>query len=94
MRSSTSRCLIAASSRRIVASRALSFARIAAFMSSLIWSFKLIASPGEKKYGMPERPGINTKTRLRACSSGFARIRHRQPAAWDYRRAAWPSCGA
>src|SRR4029077_5658734 len=34
MRSSTSRCLIAASSRRTVASRSLSPARIAVFMSS------------------------------------------------------------
>src|SRR6185436_9113013 len=40
MRSSTSFCFMAARSRRTVDSRALSLARIAAFMSSVILSFK------------------------------------------------------
>ena len=44
MRSSTSRCLIAASSSRIVDRRAASFARIAAFMSSVILAFSDIGA--------------------------------------------------
>src|SRR5512146_690103 len=43
MRSSTSRCFIAASSRRIAPRRAVSLARIADFMSSLIFSLRLMA---------------------------------------------------
>src|SRR5215472_1041440 len=44
MRSSTSRCLIAARSSRIVDRRAASRARIAAFMSSVMRSFSVIGS--------------------------------------------------
>src|SRR5205085_5905424 len=42
MRSSTSRCFIAASRPRIVSSRGASLARIAVFMSSVIRSLRLI----------------------------------------------------
>src|SRR5690242_21949323 len=42
MRSSTSRCLMAARRRRMVDSRAASFARMAAFMSSLICCLRAI----------------------------------------------------
>jgi hypothetical protein len=44
-RSSTSFCFMAASSRRMVPRRSLSLARIAAFMSSLIWSLSDMANP-------------------------------------------------
>jgi hypothetical protein len=43
MRSSTSFCFIAASSRRMVPRRSLSLARMAVFMSSVIWSLRLMA---------------------------------------------------
>src|ERR1700679_368133 len=42
-RSSTSRCLIAASNSRMVPRRSVSRARMAVFMSSVIWSLRLIA---------------------------------------------------
>src|SRR5574344_1012576 len=42
MRSSTSFCFIAACSRRMVDRRALSLARMAVFMSSVIWALRLI----------------------------------------------------
>src|SRR5512137_334846 len=51
MRSSTSRCFMAASKRRIAPRRAVSLARIAAFMSSVICCLRLISnypSPGRR----------------------------------------------
>src|SRR5579863_4585635 len=46
MRSSTSRCLMAASARRIVASRSFWPARIAVFMSSVMRSFSAMSCAG------------------------------------------------
>src|SRR3990167_3388522 len=44
MRSSTSFCFIAACNRRMVPRRSLSLARMAVFMSSVIWSLRLMAA--------------------------------------------------
>jgi hypothetical protein len=46
MRSSTSRCFIAARSRRIADRRGASLARIAAFMSSVIFALSGIRNAG------------------------------------------------
>ena len=73
MRSSTSRCFIAASSMRIVDSRSLSFARMAAFMSSWMRSFSvLMAVRGPGSWSNETSP----PRRLRA---GLLRRRGRRP---------------
>src|SRR5690349_9210497 len=68
MRSSTSRCLSAASRPRIVSSRAESLARIASFMSSVMRSFRPISAPAPD--ATPASPGKRRSPR--AAGSGVA----------------------
>src|SRR5690606_20799569 len=76
VRSSTSRCLHAASSMRMASRRGASLARIAAFMSSVIRSFRRMAlflvtragaQPPDPKRKSPRRKGL-----ARACRVGAA----------------------
>jgi hypothetical protein len=65
----------------MVARRSLSLARMAAFMSSVIWSFKLMETPFEFDRGKRQNP-------LRHNRSGLRRIQALQRRDWQ-----WPSPG-
>ena len=70
-RSSTSFCFIADSNKRMVPRRTLSLARMAVFMSSVIWAFKLmVCLLGKRK--RPARTGPGEPDQAKACEYQYS----------------------
>src|SRR5690606_37776281 len=81
MRSSTSFCLIAAVSRRMVARRSVSLACMAAFMSSVMRTLRLmVGSGGSAARGRRKRKRVGQKKKpaLSSWSGLFGRTRRRR----------------
>src|SRR5690242_5846761 len=97
LRSSTSRCLIAASRRRIADKRAVALARIASFMSSVIRSLSVMAVGKGRPDRVPRSPwGAAREASVGGCSSvlpGKQTGAKASPLDWGMRRRAGAAGG-